>query len=262
MRYYLVDAFTDRPFAGNPAVIVPLESWRPTDWLQSFAREMNQSETAFLVKSNDVFELRWMTPTVEVDLCGHATLASAFVIWRAGLLPAGREVSFSTRSGILRANLVGNRIELDFPLKPEEPATPPPGLLESLGADAKYVGHNRMDYLIEVDSEATLRGLKPDFTRLAQVDCRGIIVTARSSHPKYDFVSRFFAPAAGIHEDPVTGSAHCCLAAFWRKQLGKSEFSAYQASPRGGELHVRIVGDRVRLGGNAVLVATAELAVE
>ncbi len=259
IHYYLVDAFTERPFAGNPAAVMLLEEWRPDDYLQAVAHEMNQSETAFLVRRGDVFELRWMTPAVEVDLCGHATLAAAFIIWRQGLTETGREISFSTRSGILRAIPVDDRIELDFPLKPEEPVSPPEGLLESLGVAATYVGHNRMDYLVEVESEAMLRELKPDFTKLARVACRGIIVTARSSQPKYDFVSRFFAPAAGINEDPVTGSAHCCLADFWRKRLGKSEFLAFQASPRGGELHVRMMGDRVRLGGQAVLIATGEL---
>ena len=258
-RYYLVDAFTDQAFAGNPAVVLPLSEWPSTKWLQDVAREMNQSETAFLVPRGSLFALRWFTPTVEVDLCGHATLASAFVLWQQGRVTANERIEFSTRSGILGASHSGGRIELDFPLQPEQRATPPEGLLESLTVTATYVGNNGMDYLVEVASAALLRTIQPDFARLARVDCRGIIVTARSDRAPFDFVSRFFAPAAGVNEDPVTGSAHCCLADFWRKRLGKSEFVAFQASPRGGVVHVRIVGDRVMLGGQAVLVATGEL---
>lgn len=259
LRYYLVDAFSDQAFAGNPAVVIPLMQWPPAKWLQNVAREMNQSETAFLVRRGALFELRWFTPTVEVDLCGHATLASAFVLWQQEHVSASQRIEFSTRSGILGAIHTGDRVELDFPLKPEQPAAPPQGMLESLDVSATYVGSNGMDYLVEVASEALLRGIQPDFGRLVHVDCRGIIVTARAEGARFDFVSRFFAPAAGINEDPVTGSAHCCLADFWRKRLGKSEFVAFQASPRGGVVHVRIVGDRVMLGGDAVLVASGEL---
>jgi PhzF family phenazine biosynthesis protein len=261
LRYFLVDAFTDRPFAGNPAVVIPLSHWPAADWLQDTAREMNQSETAFLVPQSDHFELRWFTPAVEVDLCGHATLASAMVLWHQKLASVDAEIAFSTRSGNLRAKRVDQRIELDFPLKPEQQASAPEGLVQSLGVEPVYVGNNGMDYLVEVESESVVRELQPDLTSLSRVRCRGIIVTARADRPPYDFVSRFFAPAAGINEDPVTGSAHCCLADFWRKRLGRSEFLAYQASPRGGVIHVRIVGDRVLLGGQAVLVATGELFV-
>lgn len=258
LRYFLVDAFTDQAFAGNPAVVLPLSDWPPAEWLQAVAREMNQSETAFLVPRGSLFELRWFTPAVEVDLCGHATLASAFAIWHQRLSVAER-IEFSTRSGILGASRSGDQIELDFPLKPEQPAEPPPGLLESLGVSANYIGNNGMDYLVEVESEAVLGGIRPNFGRLSQVNCRGIIVTTRADGTPFDFMSRFFAPAAGVNEDPVTGSAHCCLADFWRKRLGKSEFTAFQASPRGGVIYVRIAGDRVQLGGHAVLVATGEL---
>jgi PhzF family phenazine biosynthesis protein len=254
-----VDAFTDVPFAGNPAAVCLLPSWREDRWLQAVGMEMNLSETAFLVKNADGFDLRWFTPKVEVDLCGHATLAPAHVLWHQGLAKPGEEIRFSTKSGILKASVRGQDIELDFPLKPEEPAQAPPGLVEALGVSAMYVGKNQFDYLVEVESEAALRALAPDFKRLATVPVRGIIVTSRSADPKFDFVSRFFAPSAGIDEDPVTGSAHCCLGDFWRKRLGKSEFVAYQASARGGVVKVRVTKDRAFLGGRAVIVAKGEL---
>jgi PhzF family phenazine biosynthesis protein len=256
-----VDAFTDRPFAGNPAAVCLLSSWKEDRWLQAVAREMNLSETAFLVKQPDHCDLRWFTPTVEVDLCGHATLASAHVLWQQGQA-AGDEIRFSTKSGILKSIRHGDDIELDFPVKPEEEAKAPPGLLEALGISAKYVGKNQFDYLVEVESEAALRGIAPDFKRLATVQARGIIVTSKSADPRFDFVSRFFAPASGVDEDPVTGSAHCCLADFWRKRLGKTQFMAFQASARGGVVKVRVVKDRVLLGGRAVTVARGELLVE
>jgi PhzF family phenazine biosynthesis protein len=256
-----VDAFTDRPFAGNPAAVCLLPGWRQAGWLQAVAGEMNLSETAFLVRQADHFDLRWFTPKVEVDLCGHATLASAHVLWQQGLAKPGEEIRFSTRSGILKAVPRGQDIELDFPLKPEEPAQAPPGLAEALGVRPAYVGKNQFDYLVEVESEAVLRGLAPDFRRLAAVPVRGIIVTSRSAGPRFDFVSRFFAPASGVDEDPVTGSAHCCLGDFWRKRLGKSELLAYQASARGGVVRIRVAGERAFLGGRAVTVARGELLV-
>jgi PhzF family phenazine biosynthesis protein len=264
MRFSLfhVDAFTDRPFAGNPAAVCLLPSWKDDQWLQAVAREMNLSETAFLVKNSDGFDLRWFTPKVEVDLCGHATLAPAHVLWHQALAKPGDEIRFSTKSGILKATLQGPDIELDFPLKPEEPAQAPPGLVEALGVSPKYVGKNQFDLLVEVESEGVLRSMAPDFKKLATVPVRGIIVTSRSADPRFDFVSRFFAPTAGIDEDPVTGSAHCCLGDFWRKRLGKSEFVAYQASARGGVVKVRVTSDRAFLGGRAVIVAKGELILE
>lgn len=221
---------------------------------------MNLSETAFLVEQPDHFDLRWFTPKVEVDLCGHATLASAHVLWQHGQA-TGNVIRFSTKSGILKANRHGDDIELDFPLKPEVEADAPPGLLASLGVSARYVGKNQFDYLVEVESEGTLRGIRPDFKALASLPVRGIIVTSRSTDARFDFVSRFFAPAAGIDEDPVTGSAHCCLGDFWRKRLGKTEFVAFQASARGGVVKVRIVKDRTFLGGKAITVAKGELLI-
>jgi PhzF family phenazine biosynthesis protein len=255
-----VDAFTDQPFAGNPAAVCLLPSWRSDDWLQGVAREMNLSETAFLVKGAGHYELRWFTPGVEVDLCGHATLASAHVLWQQRLV-ADDEIKFSTKSGILKACRAGEDIELDFPLKPEVRAEPPPDLLESLGVSARYVGKNQFDYLVEVESEAVLRKLAPDFKRLARVPMRGTIVTSTSSDSRFDFVSRFFAPYSGVDEDPVTGSAHCCLGDFWSKRLGKKELIGFQASARGGVVKVRVEGQRAFLGGRAVLIAQGELLI-
>jgi PhzF family phenazine biosynthesis protein len=259
LSLFHVDAFTDRPFAGNPAAVCLLPSWKEDPWLQAVAGEMNLSETAFLVKQHGHFDLRWFTPKLEVDLCGHATLASAQVLWEQGLAGPGDEIHFSTRSGLLKAARRDDAIELDFPLKPEEPTDAPPGLLQALGVKALYVGKSQFDYLVEVESEAVLRSLAPDFKLLATVATRGVIVTSRSSDPNFDFVSRFFAPAGGIDEDPVTGSAHCCLGDFWRKRLGKSEFTAYQASARGGVVNVRVTTDRAFLIGRAVIVAQGEL---
>jgi PhzF family phenazine biosynthesis protein len=260
-KFLLVDAFTDRAFAGNPAAVYVLQSWPADERMQHIAREMNQAETAFLVRNSDGFDLRWFTPVAEVDFCGHATLASAHALWEQGLADANGEIRFSSRSGILKATRRGDLIELDFPVKPEQPAEPPADLLAALGESAVYVGRNQFDYLVAVKSEAALRNLKPDIKRLSTLPVRGVIVTSRSDNPPYDFVSRFFAPAVGVDEDPVTGSAHCCLADYWRKQLGKTEFLAYRASARGGVLRIRIAGDRVFLGGKAVTIVRGELVV-
>jgi PhzF family phenazine biosynthesis protein len=259
LRITHVDAFTDTPFAGNPAAVCLLPAPRDEGWMQSVAREMNLSETAFLVKRDDGFALRWFTPAVEVALCGHATLASAHVLWEEGHLPAQSQARFHTKSGLLTGDRAAEWIELDFPAKREEPATVPPGLAEALGVTPKYVGKNQFDYLVEVDAEDTVRRLAPDHAGLAALPVRGVIVTSRASSPGYDFVSRFFAPGAGVPEDPVTGSAHCALGPFWQARLGKSDFTAYQASPRGGTVRVRVAGDRVKLGGKAVTVLRGEL---
>lgn len=244
---YQVDAFTAEPFRGNPAAVCLLSAPRDDRWMQAVAQEMNLAETAFLLPENDGFRLRWFTPTVEVDLCGHATLASAHVLWTTGQLEADQQARFYSRSDLLTADRDGDWITLDFPAKREQPADPPPDLIEALGVDPRYVGKNQFDYLVEVASEAEVRALQPDFARLKTLGVRGIMVTSRAASTDYDFVSRFFAPGSGIDEDPVTGSAHCCLGPFWADRLGKHEFTAYQASPRGGVVRVRLEGDRVRL---------------
>src|SRR5579883_1663540 len=260
IRIVQVDAFTNLPFAGNPAAVCVLEKPRPDEWLRNVAREMNLSETAFLVPQNGGFNLRWLTPAVEVDLCGHATVASAHVLWEDGHLPAGQQARFHTRSGLLTADRRGDWIELNFPAKSAEPAEAPAGLLSSLGLSrAAFVGRNAWDYLVEVDSEATLRGLSPGHTALRKIPVRGVIVTARPEGGEFDFVSRFFAPGSGVDEDPVTGSAHTALGPYWAGKLGKKEFTAFQASARGGVVRVRVDGDRVILGGQAVTVMTGDL---
>ena len=256
---FQVDAFTDRPFSGNPAAVCLLDRERDAAWMQAVAAEMNLSETAFLLEREDGFSLRWFTPATEVDLCGHATLAAAHVLWEQGLLAPGAAARFHTRSGLLRATRSGAVIELDFPAAPAEPAPAPPGLLAALGLDGGEVCRSRFDYLVVVEDAAAVRALRPDFPALGRVETRGVIVSARSDDPAYDFVSRFFAPAAGIPEDPVTGSAHCTLGPWWAPRLGKPSMTAFQASRRGGVVQVSLQGDRVRLGGRAVTVLTGEL---
>jgi PhzF family phenazine biosynthesis protein len=259
IRMVQVDAFTDRPFAGNPAAVCVLREAASEQWMRDVAREMNLSETAFLVPEDGGFRLRWFTPAVEVDLCGHATVASAHVLWQDGHLPAGAQARFHTRSGLLLADRRGDWIELDFPAKLAAPADAPPGLFPALGVTAQAVMRNQFDYLLEVDTEATVRGMAPDFTALRKLEARGIIVTAMASTAGFDFVSRFFAPAVGVDEDPVTGSAHCALGPYWGERLGKTAMTAFQASARGGIIRVRLDGDRVILGGQAVTVMAGEL---
>jgi PhzF family phenazine biosynthesis protein len=220
---------------------------------------MNLAETAFLLPREDGFDLRWFTPTVEVDLCGHATLASAHLLWEEGRLEPEEQARFHTRSGLLTADQRGDWIEMDFPAEPEQPVTPPDLLVQALGAPPRYTGMNRFDYLVELDSEAAVRSVQPDLRLLAALPARGVIVTARAEPAGFDFVSRFFAPAAGIDEDPVTGSAHCCLGPYWGARLDKDELTAYQASARGGVVRVRLGGTRVYLGGQAVTVLRGEL---
>lgn len=253
---YQVDAFTGTPFAGNPAAVCMLSEAQDERWMQNVAREMNLSETAFLLKQSDGYNLRWFTPAVEVELCGHATLASAHTLWEAGYLPQNQQARFHTLSGLLTADRRGAWIEMNFPAKPEEPASVPAGLAEALGVTPTYVGKSQFDYLVEVASEEIVRSLQPDFALLSAIPVRGVIVTSRSSALKadYDFVSRFFGPRVGVNEDPVTGSAHCVLSPYWSKKLGKNELVGYQASPRGGIVQVRLDGERVYLGGQAVTV--------
>jgi len=256
---YQVDAFTEKPFQGNPAAVCILLEPGEEAWMQNVAREMNLSETAFLHRQGDGFNLRWFTPAVEVELCGHATLASAHILWEAGLLAVEDMARFHTRSGLLTAERRGEEIELNFPATPPTEASVPVGLVEALGVVPRYVGKSRYDYVVEVESEKVVRGLKPDFARLKEMPVRGIMVTSVASSGKYDFVSRFFAPGAGVDEDPVTGSAHCCLGPFWSERLGKDEMVAYQASARGGVIQVRVAGKRVYLRGRAVTVLHGEL---
>jgi PhzF family phenazine biosynthesis protein len=251
---FQVDAFTDVPFRGNPAAVCMLDEAADDAWMQAVAAEMNLSETAFLLREGDGFRLRWFTPTVEVALCGHATLASAHTLWEAGYLFPEESARFYTLSGLLTARPHEGGIELDFPAVEAEAALPEPTLLAALGVEARFVGRNKFDYLVEVASAEIVRGLSPDFAALRKLPVRGVMVTAQDESGAYDFVSRFFGPGAGVDEDPVTGSAHCCLAPYWAKQLGKVAMTAYQASARGGVVQVELVGDRVLLRGQAVTV--------
>jgi PhzF family phenazine biosynthesis protein len=258
---FKVDSFTDKPFAGNPAGVCLLDAPRPDPWMQSVAAEMNVAETAFLAPRKDGFGLRWFTPTAEVDLCGHATLASAHILWEEGIVAPDAEARFHTRSGLLTARRARTAIALNFPAEPVAAAEPPPGLASALGIPFTFCGKNRMDYLIEVADESVVRSLVPGPGALASMPARGVIVTARASMPKADFVSRFFAPAVAVDEDPVTGSAHCALAPYWGAKLGKTAMTGYQASPRGGWVGVRWNGDRVDLEGRAVTVLRGTLVV-
>lgn len=259
LRIVQVDAFTDRPFAGNPAAVCVLPAPRDDAWMASVAAEMNLSETAFLVPRDDGWDLRWFTPTVEVDLCGHATLASAHVLWESGALAKDARARFHTKSGLLTADLRGDFIELDFPSRPPVASDAPEGLAAALGTTLVATSMSRGDVVVDVASEPVVRGLTPDFSRLLRVPARGIIVTAKSDSPSYDIVSRFFIPSQGINEDPVTGSAHCCLAPHWVPRLGKDDFIAHQASARGGVIRVGLRGERVLLGGQAVTVLAGDL---
>jgi PhzF family phenazine biosynthesis protein len=259
IRCFQVDAFTDRPFAGNPAAVCVLEQEAEASWMQAIAAEMNLSETAFVRRTEDGFSLRWFTPKVEVDLCGHATLAAAHVLWTEGVVAAAQPIPFHTRSGLLTCSASGPLIELDFPATAAQSVEPPTGLLDALGTRSSFVGKTRFDYLVLVESESVLRSLLPDFRKLVELKTRGVIATAPSDDPRFDFVSRFFAPAAGVDEDPVTGSAHCCLGPFWAERLGERALVGFQASPRGGIVQVRVAADRVTLGGSAVTIWRGEL---
>lgn len=259
IRCWQVDAFTNRPFAGNPAAVCWLEHAADPAWMQAVAAEMNLSETAFVSRLPDGLELRWFTPTHEVDLCGHATLATAHAVWSNRLVPADEVLRFVTKSGLLTCTRTGDFIELNFPVTPPVPTAAPSGLFAALGGEAVSVGKSCFDYILEYDSEAAVRRLRPDYHRLGEIPSRGFIVTARSADPQYDFVTRSFFPAIGVNEDPVCGSAHCALTPYWADKLGKKNLMAHQVSTRSGVLRLRLEGDRVILGGQAVTVWQGEL---
>lgn len=260
---FQVDAFTNRPFAGNPAAVCLLREAALESWMQCVAMEMNLSETAFLSPCDDGYNLRWFTPVTEVALCGHATLASAHILWETAILTPDMRAKFFTASGLLTARRIDHEIELHFPATVPTPVEPPVALLRSLGiTDALYTGTSKFDYIIEVSDEEAVRSLNPDFSSLRSLDIRGVMVTARASSHEFDFVSRFFAPGAGVDEDPVTGSAHCCLAPYWSRILGKEELLAYQASTRGGTLRLRVADGSVHIRGEAITILRGELLEE
>lgn len=258
-KIYHVDAFSKVPFGGNPAAVCVLTEPRSYIWMQRVAEEMNLSETAFLFKEEKGYNLRWFTPTVEVELCGHATIASAHILWDQGYLKENEEARFITQSGDIVARRNGGWIELDFPAEKEVEVKPPDELVRALDLPITYVGQNRFDYLVEVASETLLRALIPDIQLLKMLPIRGVCVTAPSSIAEFDFVSRFFAPSVGINEDPCTGSAHSYLANYWSKKLGKKELTAYQASRRGGAVKVRVENEHVVIAGQAVTISSGEL---
>jgi len=259
-----IDAFSAEPFSGNPAAVCLLDDGPGPGpaWMQAVAAEMNLSETAFVTRRSDGFGLRWFTPTVEVELCGHATLASAHALWETERLDAASPVRFHTRSGLLTATRADTNIELDFPAIVAVAGEPPAGVLDALGVTPTAVARNPAGYtLVEVGFEAEVRAARPDFAGLAARSADGVVVTSRADPGTgFDFVSRYFAPGAGIDEDPVTGSAHCVLAPWWSARLGRSELVGFQASTRGGVVRVRVLGDRVVLGGRAVTILRGELA--
>jgi len=264
-KIFHIDAFASRPFTGNPAVVCLLTESKTKEWMQSVAAEMNLSETAFVTRQSDAeenrFHLRWFTPTVEVDLCGHATLATSHALWQSGWLAAGETAIFDSRSGELRAEKNGDRIFLNFPATPAEAAKLPSEIFDAMNVKPVFSGFSREDCLIEVETADEVKNVEIDFQRLAEVKIRGVILTAISEDPNFDFISRFFGPAVGVDEDPVTGSAHCCLAPYWSAKLGKPELSAFQASQRGGDLQLRLDGDRVHIGGSAVTIKQGELLI-
>jgi predicted PhzF superfamily epimerase YddE/YHI9 len=253
-----VDAFTDAAFTGNPAAVCILKAPREEIWMQAVAAEMNLSETAFLHPEADGYRLRWFTPASEVRLCGHATLAGAHVLWEDG---HSRDalLKFYTLSGLLTARRLSTWIELNFPIDPVTSAEIPKGLIEALGAPAVFTGKTLTRYFVELESADAVRTLKPDISGINRFPPGRVVVTTRSDRTGYDFISRCFAPGVGVPEDPVTGAAHCALASYWSAKLGKSEFTAYQASARGGVLKLRLEGDRVLMAGQAVTVMRGEL---
>ena len=253
-----VDAFADAPFTGNPAAVCLLDSPAEPEWMQAVAAEMNLSETAFVVAVGEEYGLRWFTPTVEVPLCGHATLASAHVLWE-GWLEADEPARFQTESGLLTCVRVGDLIEMDLPVDAPDPIVVSQELRDALGAEIVEAARNRVGKVLALTDEDAVRSLQPDFGAIASMDAVGVIVTAASSAPDVDFVSRYFAPAVGIDEDPVTGAAHCALAPFWAARLGRDELVGYQASKRGGTVRCRLKGDRVVLGGYATTVTRGAL---
>jgi len=261
VRIVQVDAFTSRPFAGNPAGVCVLPHAPAETWMRDVAREMNLSETAFVHRIYNGFGLRWFTPTVEVDLCGHATLASAHVLWTEGRANDER-LAFHTRSGVLTASRATDLIELDFPALENTPVDPPDGLGAALGVVPVATARNVHDLLAELADAATVRTLTPDHAAIADIDARAVVVTARSDDETHDFISRCFGPRVGINEDPVTGSAHCALGPYWQSKLDQREFTAQQVSARGGVVKVSVRCDRVLLGGQAVSVSRVEFRPE
>jgi PhzF family phenazine biosynthesis protein len=259
IKIYQVDSFTAVPFKGNPAAVCILDEDIDERLMQTLAGEMNLSETAFVLRKESSFGLRWFTPKTEVDLCGHATIATSHILWEQGYVPPAQQIRFETKSGTLIAKKNGDFIELDFPHVDQHTEIPPSDLISGIGVDPVYVGASEHYYLVELASEKLVRDLKPNLDCFRKLEKGAILVTSKSSMPQYDFVSRVFCPLEGIDEDPVTGAAHCILAPYWKDKLGKDSFTAYQASERGGEVRVSLEGDRIILSGQAITVFAGEI---
>ncbi len=259
IKFYVVCAFTDGPNSGNPAAVCILKEKIADRDKQSLATRINLSETAFILQDGDVFGLRWFTPQTEVDLCGHATLASAHILFELNIISGSQPAVFSTRSGTISAIKKNRLVEMDFPSEAPQQTDVPDDLLTAIPATPLYVGKNRFDYLALYQSEEIIRNATPNFSRIKNLKSRGLVITSSTFSKKYDFVSRFFAPNVGIDEDPVTGSAHCCLCPFWSQMLGRTDLIGYQASCRGGLVHTRLVGDRVFLSGKVTTLKNIEI---
>ncbi|WP_397538539.1 PhzF family phenazine biosynthesis protein [Rummeliibacillus pycnus] len=261
MQLSIINTFTEQPFKGNPAAVCYLSEEKESNWMQQIAKEINLPTTAFINLLNNKYYLRWFTPTTEIPICGHGTLASSYFLWEKGLFDKEKSITFQTKSGVLEAQLIDDWVQLQFPTMIQEKTIAPDVLVRALGVDLTYVGKNKLDYLVEVESEDLVRNLKPNIDLITQLAVRGVIVTSKSNTSEFDFVSRFFSPSQGINEDFVNGSSHCCLGPYWKDKFKKNNLTAYQASERGGIIKLRVIDGAVLLSGKAVTIFEGKLTV-
>ena len=261
MEFSIINTFTDQAFRGNPAAVCLLTGEKESSWMQTITKEINIPTTAFICLINGEYHLRWFTPSTEIPICGHGTLASSYFLWEKGFVDKENSITFHTKSGVLKAHLIDGWIQLQFPAIIEENVVAPELLIKALGVKPVYVGKSRLDYLVEVESEEIVRNLKPNIELIAQLPVRGVIVTSHSNSNEFDFVSRFFSPAQGINEDYVNGSSHCCLGPYWKNKLHKTDFIAYQASERGGIIKVKVLDDNIFLSGKSITFFEGKLTV-
>ncbi|MGE7926098.1 PhzF family phenazine biosynthesis protein [Viridibacillus arvi] len=261
MELSIINTFTEQAFRGNPAAVCFLSDEKESSWMQIVAKEINLPTTAFIGFLNGEYHLRWFTPSTEIPICGHGTLASSFFLWEKGFVDKDKSITFHTKSGVLKARLIDGWVQLQFPAIIEENVVAPELLIKALGVEPVYVGKSRLDYLVEVESEEIVRNLNPNIDLIAQLPVRGVIVTSLSNANEFDFVSRFFSPAQGIIEDYVNGSSHCCLGPYWKNKLHKTDFTAYQASERGGIIKVKVLDDTIFLSGKSITFFEGKLTV-
>ncbi|KOS66332.1 phenazine biosynthesis protein PhzF family [Lysinibacillus contaminans] len=261
MELSIINTFTEQAFRGNPAAVCFLSDAKESSWMQTVAKEINLPTTAFIGFLNGEYHLRWFTPSTEIPICGHGTLASSYFLWEKGFVDKEKSITFHTKSGVLKARLIDGWVQLQFPAIIEENVVAPELLIKALGVEPVYVGKSRLDYLVEVESEEIVRDLKPNIDLIAQLPVRGVIVTSHSNENKFDFVSRFFSPAQGIIEDYVNGSSHCCLGPYWKNKLHKTDFTAYQASERGGIIKVKVLGDEIFISGKSITIFEGKLTI-